>query len=81
MPKTLHAPPGFLKLSIPKQIDYLQDLWDAIAADAAGIPVPGWHKRILDERMARRTATGGRAKSWSETRRDVERTLRSRRTT
>ena len=43
-------PPGFDDLSIEQQIEYVQLLWDRIAADPSRIPVPDWHREILDER-------------------------------
>ncbi len=45
-------PPGFDDLPIEDQIDYVQALWDRIAASPERVPVPDWHKSILDERLA-----------------------------
>ena len=33
------------------QIDYLQALWDRIAATPGTIAVPDWHREIIDERL------------------------------
>jgi putative addiction module component (TIGR02574 family) len=44
-------PPGFDELSIDEKIDYLQSLWDRIAATPQTIPVPDWHREILAERL------------------------------
>lgn len=44
-------PPGFDDLSVDEKIDYLQSLWDRIAATPETIPVPDWHREILDERL------------------------------
>jgi putative addiction module component (TIGR02574 family) len=44
-------PPGFDDLSVDEKIDYLQSLWDRIAAAPETIPVPAWHRDILDERL------------------------------
>ncbi|MBZ0116390.1 MAG: addiction module protein [Sandaracinaceae bacterium] len=52
MSRALKAPPpDFEQLSIDEQIEYVQALWDAIAANAARVPVPAWHRAVLDERM------------------------------
>ena len=72
-------PPGFESLSVAKKIAYVQSLWDVIAADAEQVPVPEWHKRILDERLAARRKNPGRSKPWSEVRRGILQSLRSRR--
>lgn len=44
-------PPGFDALSVEEKLDYLQSLWDRIAASPESIPVPDWHRDILDERL------------------------------
>ena len=71
-------PRGFRNLSPSERIDYVQHLWDEITADAETVPVPAWHKRVLDQRIARRHAHSRGAKSWPIVRREIERTLRSR---
>lgn len=51
MPKPVPLPPpGFDELSVDEKIDYLQSLWGRIAATPETIPVPDWHREILDER-------------------------------
>jgi putative addiction module component (TIGR02574 family) len=44
-------PPGFDELSVDEKIDYLQSLWDRIAATPQAIPVSDWHRAIIDERL------------------------------
>jgi putative addiction module component (TIGR02574 family) len=52
MPKPVPLPPpGFDEMSVDEKIDYLQSLWDRIAASPEAIPVPGWHREILDQRL------------------------------
>jgi putative addiction module component (TIGR02574 family) len=52
MPKQVPLPPpGFDELSVDEKIDYVQSLWDRIAATPETIPVPDWHREILDERQ------------------------------
>ena len=72
-------PPGFVKMSVPERIDFLQLLWDAVSADAAAVPVPDWHKEVLDARMKAAGDSKVRAKRWPTVRREIERTLRRRR--
>ena len=62
MSQTLPIPPGFDELSIDEQIEYLQSLWDRIAAKPEAVPVPDWHKEILAKRLASESDT----KSWEE---------------
>jgi putative addiction module component (TIGR02574 family) len=44
-------PPGFDELSVDEKIDYLQSLWDRIAATPETVPVPEWHREILAQRL------------------------------
>jgi putative addiction module component (TIGR02574 family) len=44
-------PPGFDDLSVDEKIDYLQSLWDRIAATPEAVPVPAWHSEVIDERL------------------------------
>ena len=53
MKESVRIPPaGFEDLSIDEKIEYVQSLWDHIAADAATVPLLDWQKKILDERLA-----------------------------
>ena len=45
-------PPGFETLTVDEQIDYVQALWDHIAAKPETVPIPEWHRAVLDERLA-----------------------------
>lgn len=71
-------PPGFDDLSVDEQIDFVQSLWDRIAATSEQIPVPEWHRDILRERLAAYKANPGTGRSWADVRTDIERTLRDR---
>ena len=59
-------PPGFDALTIEEQIDYVQSLWDHIAARPEKVPVPEWHNQILDERLSSYRANPTEGKSWEE---------------
>ena len=65
MPKAVPLPPpGFDDLSVDEKIDYLQSLWDRIAASAESIPVPDWHREILDERLKDLEANPDAGDAW-----------------
>ena len=57
-------PPGFDDLSVDEKIDYLQSLWDRIAATPETIPVPDWHREIIDERLKDLEADPDAGDSW-----------------
>jgi putative addiction module component (TIGR02574 family) len=59
-------PPGFDALSVDEQIDYVQSLWDHIAARPEEVPVPDWHREILVERLASHRADKNQGKNWEE---------------
>jgi putative addiction module component (TIGR02574 family) len=61
-------PPGFDDLSVEEQIDYVQDLWDWIAARPEDIPVPAWQKAVIDERLRAHAANPADAVPWEEVR-------------
>lgn len=64
-------PPGFEALSIDEQIDYVQSLWDHIAARPEDIPVPAWHREILAERLAAHRADDDKGREWEEFEKDL----------
>ena len=59
-------PPGFEDLSVEEQIDYVQALWDVIAARPDKVPIPDWHGEILDERIAEAERHPEEGVSWDE---------------
>lgn len=54
-------PPGFAELTTMEQVEYLQSLWDRIAADESGVPVPDSHLDLAAERLAAYRAAPGDA--------------------
>jgi putative addiction module component (TIGR02574 family) len=70
-------PPGFDDLPVEEKIDYLNSLWDRIAARPEEIPVPDWHRQILDERLARDEAHPEEGLPWEEVKQEILRDLRA----
>ena len=69
-------PPGFDDLPVEEQIDYVQALWDRIAATPDRVPIPDWHKAILDERLADLEANPDDAVPWEQVRDELRARLR-----
>ncbi len=69
-------PPGFDDLPVEDKLDYVQSLWDRIAARPEDVPVPDWHRRVLDARLAAYRADPQEGKPWKEVREEVLRKLR-----
>ena len=59
-------PPGFEQLTIEEQIDYVQTLWNAIAAKPEQVEVPDWHRKVLDERLAGYEQDPDEGTSWED---------------
>lgn len=73
-----NPPPGFDELSVDEQIDYVQSLWDRIAASPEKVPVPEWHAHVVRERLAEYRADPSNTKPWKEVRDNLERELSKR---
>ena len=79
MPKPVAIPPpGFDELSIEEQIEYVQSLWDRIAATSDQVPVPKWHLDVLDERLKDYEANPDAGESWDVVRERLRDKLRQR---
>ncbi len=79
MPKIVPTPPpGFDDLSVDERIDFIQSLWDRIAATPEQVPVPEWHRRIIRERLEAYRENPMAGRSWTEVRSEIERKLRER---
>jgi putative addiction module component (TIGR02574 family) len=76
-----NPPPGFDGLSVEEKLDYVQSLWDRIAAKPETVPVPDWHLEVIDERLARSRGERGAGRTWDEVREEIRAKLRSRRPT
>lgn len=75
MSQAIQSPPaGFDDLSVDQQVDYVQTLWDRIAAQEERVPVPDWHQALLDQRLAEHLADPDAGRPWEQ----VEAELRAR---
>ncbi len=68
-------PPGFDELSVEDQVEYVQSLWDRIAADPKEVPVPQWHRERLAERLEAYRADPSEVAEWREVRDRLQREL------
>src|SRR3989337_1691523 len=69
-------PPGFDELSPDDQIDYVQSLWDRIAAQPEQVRVPEWHRDVIRQRMANRDASAAEARPWDKVRDEIQNKLK-----
>lgn len=66
----VNPPEGFDELSREEQIEYVQSLWNRIAAAEDEIDVPQWHRTILEKRLSSQGDQD--ASSWEEVRSRLE---------
>ena len=71
-------PPGFDDLSVDDQIEYVQSLWERISIDPSKVPVPVWHREILDKRLRAYDANSNAGDAWEQVREEIEQKLRDR---
>ena len=70
-------PPGFDALSVEDQIDYVQSLWDHIAATVDQVPLQQWQQAVLEERLAAHQRAPEEARPWQEVIERVQQRLRA----
>ena len=71
-------PPGFDELPVDERIDFVQSLWDRIAATPEEVPVPEWHREIIRERLESYRANPTTGRPWADVRTDIAGKLRDR---
>src|SRR5439155_24359845 len=59
-------PPGFEALPVEDQIDYVQSLWDLIAANVDQVPLQQWQQALLEERLAAHRRAPEESRPWQE---------------
>ena len=64
--------------SVPKPIVYVQSLWDRMAATPEQVPVPEWHREILDDRLKDNDTNPDAGESWDVVRERLRDKLRQR---
>lgn len=74
-----NPPAGFDDLPVDQQIDYVQTLWERIAAKEDQVSVPTWHREILDVRLAEYEADPDAGRPWEEVEADLRKRLADRR--
>jgi len=75
--KIQNPPPGFEELSFEEKLDYVQSLWDRMAAKPDAIGVPEWHWQVIEERT-KDSASASAGLSWDEFREELRAQLRTR---
>ena len=77
MSSPVMPPPGFDELPPEEKIAYVEALWNRIAARPDDVPVPDWHREVLEGRLEELQNGDSGAKPWHEVRAEIQRKLRS----
>jgi putative addiction module component (TIGR02574 family) len=64
-PNALH------QLPVAERLKLIEELWDSIDAEAAGLPLPEWHKAEIDRRLEALDAGTSVGAEWDEVRRRI----------
>ena len=70
-------PPGFDALPVDEQIEYVQSLWDRIAASVDQVPLQQWQQAILEERLAAHRRAPEDSQPWEDVIDRLQHRLRS----
>jgi len=65
--------PEILRLSTPEKILLIEDLWDSIASDESGVPIPQSQVKELEKRFRRYKSHPGNLLSLGELQRRIAR--------
>jgi putative addiction module component (TIGR02574 family) len=57
-------PPGFDDLSVDEKVEYLELLWNRIAAIPETLAVPEWHREAISERLRDLESNPNTGDSW-----------------
>jgi len=71
-------PPGFDELPVEDKVQYVEALWDRIAAAPERVGVPDWHRQVLRERLAEYRSDPRAGRPWSQVRDELLRELAAR---
>ena len=71
--------PGELaQLPLDDRLELVEAIWDSIAADADGVPMPDWHRAELDHRLASHADDPLSGEPWDAVRQRLIERLKSR---
>lgn len=61
-----------LALPAAERLEIAEAIWDSLAGVPDAIPVPDWHKTILQDRLAEDLADDTPPQGWDDARRKIE---------
>lgn len=64
------------ELSVQERMELLDDVWASLVEQPDRVPVPNWHREILDDRIAAHERDPDAAKPWDEVKSEILNDLR-----
>jgi len=64
---------GIERMSLDDRLRLVEDIWDTIAQDSAGVPVPAWHRTELRRRLKLESATPPAGATWEQVKARIRR--------
>jgi putative addiction module component (TIGR02574 family) len=79
--KVSNPPTGFDELTVEEKLDYVESLWDRIAARPDSVAIPDWHLEAIEQRTNKGHAGSHEGRSWDDFREELRAKLRQRQST
>ena len=66
------TPEDIRALSVEERLQLIEELWDSLdGADVEALPVPDWHRQVVNERLSAHERDPGAGRPWDEVKADV----------
>ena len=65
------------ELSVAERLDLLEATWTSLENTPELVPVPDWHKAVLDRRLDAATSGAAETRDWESVKRAILSNLRS----
>jgi putative addiction module component (TIGR02574 family) len=63
-----------LELSAQERLELAEALWHSLADEAPDqVPIPDWHRELLDERLAAMDSSGEKGEPWEQVLANIKR--------
>ena len=62
---------GLRALPVADRLKLIEELWDSIDAESAGVPLPDWHRAEIDRRLDALDAGTSVGAPWEQVRRRI----------
>ena len=60
------------KLTRDEKLELIEKLWDSLEANADDLPIPDWHRRLLDQRLDELDREGPTGVPWEQVLQEIQ---------